>query len=155
MNQARSTTSRTVTRPEPVQVAAAMFGIVFLVAGILGFIPGITTDYDRMTLAGSVSGARLLGLFSVSILHNVVHLVFGAAGLPMARTPHGPRMFLIYAGVVYLALWIYGLMIDQSSSVNFVPVNTADNWLHLGLALSMVTLGVLLGRNCSGASGRT
>ena len=49
-------------------------------------------------------------------------------------------------GVVYLALWIYGLVIDQTSSANVVPVNTADNWLHLVLGAGMVALGLLLAR---------
>jgi hypothetical protein len=44
-------------------------------------------------------------------------------------------------------LWIYGLIIDPTSSANFVPLNTADNWLHLLLAVGMIALGVLLGRS--------
>lgn len=43
-------------------------------------------------------------------------------------------------------LWLYGLVIDHDSAANFVPLNTADNWLHLVLGLGMIGLGVLLTR---------
>lgn len=129
-----------------VQKAALAVALAFLVVGVLGFVPGVTTEYDGMTFGGQQSESLLLGVFQVSILHNIVHLLFGAAGLALARTAVGARGFLIGGGVVYLALWIYGLVIDQSSAANFVPVNTADNWLHLGLGFAMVLLGVVLGR---------
>jgi Domain of unknown function (DUF4383) len=45
--------------------------------------------------------------------------------------------------VVYLVLWVYGLVVDQASDANFVPLNTADNWLHLVLGVGMIALGVL------------
>jgi len=137
----------TAVRRYPVQLAAMIFGVVFLLIGILGFVPGITTNYDQLSFAGPMSGAMLLGLFAVSILHNIVHLAFGVAGLALARTATGARNYLIVGGVVYATLWIYGLITDPMSSANFVPLNTADNWLHLILAVAMIGLGVLLGRN--------
>jgi hypothetical protein len=139
-------TRATTTARTPVQIAAAVFGVVFLLVGILGFIPGVTTNYDQLAAAGHGSGALLLGVFAVSVLHNIVHLLFGVAGLAMARTPAGARNFLIWGGVVYLVLWLYGLLIDHGSEANFVPVNTADNWLHLVLAVAMIGLGVALTR---------
>jgi hypothetical protein len=69
--------------------------VVFLLVGIAGFIPGITTNYDQMTFAGHHSGAHLLGVFQVSILHNIVHLLFGVAGLAMARRADTARLYLI------------------------------------------------------------
>jgi hypothetical protein len=130
-----------------VQTAALAVGAVFVLVGILGFIPGITTNYDQLMVAGHESGALLLGLFQVSILHNLVHLAFGAAGIAMARTAAGARNYLIFGGVVYAVLWLYGLLIDPTSAANFVPLNTADNWLHFVLAVGMIALGVLLGRD--------
>jgi hypothetical protein len=83
-------------------------------------------------------------VFAVSILHNIVHLLFGIAGLALARTPAGARNYLIGGGIIYLVLWIYGLVIDHDSGANFVPVNNADNWLHLVLAVGMIGLGIAL-----------
>ncbi|MEU0336749.1 DUF4383 domain-containing protein [Streptomyces sp. NPDC006193] len=142
----------TTTRPtrsyrRPVQVAASVVGLIFLLVGILGFIPGITTHYGTMEFAAHHSQAKLLGLFQVSILHNLVHLLFGVAGLALARTASGARTYLLAGGAIYLVLWLYGLLIDRNSAANFVPVNTADNWLHLLLGLGMIALGVLLTRD--------
>jgi hypothetical protein len=128
------------------QKAATAVAAVFLLVGILGFIPGITTNYSAMQFAGHESDALLLGIFEVSILHNIVHLLFGIAGLAMARTWSGARSFLIGGGIVYLVLWLYGLLINQESAANFVPLNTADNWLHFVLGAGMLALGFLLGR---------
>jgi len=130
----------------PVQKSALAVGAVFLVVGLLGFVPGITSNYDQLTFAGHHSDAALLGIFNVSVLHNLVHLAFGVAGIVLARTFNNARSYLIGGGVVYLLLFIYGLVINHDSSANFVPVNDADNWLHLGLAIAMIALGAALGR---------
>jgi hypothetical protein len=130
----------------PLQKAALVTGAVFLLVGIAGFIPGVTTDYDTLLFAGHNSDAKLLGVFEVSILHNLVHVAFGVAGLLLARSFAGARGFLIGGGVVYLVLWLYGLLIDADSDANFVPLNDADNWLHLFLAAGMIGLGLALGR---------
>jgi hypothetical protein len=131
----------------PIQLAALVVGVVFLLVGVLGFIPGVTTNFGEMAFAGHQSDALLLGVFQVSVLHNIVHLLFGVAGLAMARTATAARDFLIYGGVIYAVLWVYGLVIDHDSAANFVPVNTADNWLHLVLAVGMIALGFLVGRD--------
>jgi hypothetical protein len=123
-------------------LAAAAVAAVFLLVGILGFIPGITSDYDSMSFGGHMSGAELLGIFQVSILHNIVHLLFGVVGLALARRTPGAVNYLLGGGVIYLVLWIYGLVVSKSSDANFVPLNTADDWLHFVLGLGMVGLGI-------------
>jgi hypothetical protein len=129
-------------RGRTVRLAATAVAAVFLLVGILGFIPGITTDYDSMSFGGHMSGAELLGIFQVSILHNIVHLLFGVVGLALARSTPGAVNYLLGGGVVYLVLWIYGLIVSKTSDANFVPVNTADDWLHFVLGLGMLGLGI-------------
>src|SRR5690606_30286113 len=90
------------------QRAALWIGVIFLLIGIAGFIPGVTTNYDQMAFAGAESEALLLGIFQVSILHNIVHLLFGVWGLAAARSFSGSRMFLIGGGLIYGLLWVYG-----------------------------------------------
>jgi len=126
------------------QKAALATGALFLLVGVLGFIPGITSNYEALGMAGHGSAALLLGLFQVSILHNIVHAAFGAAGLLLARTHQQARSFLIYGGVLYLVLWLYGLLVGDQTPANFVPVNGADNWLHLALGMGMIILAILL-----------
>ena len=129
-----------------VQKAALAVGIVFLAVGVLGFIPGITTNYSALAIYSHHSDALLLGIFQVSILHNIVHLLFGVAGFLLARTVSGARNYLVWGGVIYLVLFIYGLIVGQRSAANFVPVNTADDFLHLVLGVGMIALGLALTR---------
>jgi hypothetical protein len=129
----------------PVQSLAALVGVVFLLVGVLGFVPGITTHYGDLSFAGHGSGAKLLGIFQVSILHNIVHLLFGVVGLVLAKTADGARTFLLGGGAVYLLLWIIGL----AGAGDWIPVNTADNWLHFGLGVGMILLGLAAGRGRS------
>ena len=127
------------------QTAALLTGAVFLLVGVLGFIPGITTNAPG-DFAGKDSDAELLGIFQVSILHNLVHLLFGIAGIAMSRSWDGARTFLIGGGVIYLLLWLYGLFVGREDDANFVPMNTADDWLHFVLGVGMIAAGVLLSR---------
>jgi len=136
-------------RRTPVQIAALLVGAVFVLVGVLGFIPGVTTNFDQLTFAGHQSEAALLGIFNVSVLHNIVHLLFGIAGVLAARTFTAARTYLIIGGIIYLALFLYGMVIDHNTAANFVPVNTADNYLHLVLGIGMVALGALLGRRAA------
>ncbi|MCD5343922.1 DUF4383 domain-containing protein [Pseudarthrobacter sp. NPDC092184] len=148
-----SSDGRTLGRTT-IQTAALAVGAVFLLVGVLGFIPGITTNYETLGFAGHESEALLLGIFQVSILHNIVHLLFGVAGIAMARSAAQSRNYLIGGGAVYLVLWIYGLLIGKDTAANFVPVNTADDWLHFVLGVAMIGLGVALSRGTA-RTGRT
>lgn len=140
------TRGRTGMQHQPVQVAAGLVAATFILVGIAGFIPGITTNADDLAWAGPDHDGpmpELLGIFHVSVLHNLVHLAFGV-GLLMARTPRGAQTFLIGGGLIYAAVLVYGVAIDRTSDANFIPVDNADNWLHAGLAVAMIGLGLLL-----------
>ena len=107
-----------------------------------------------MTFAGHMSGAMELGVFRVSVLHNIVHLLYGVAGLALARTHRTARSYLLAGGAVYGVLWVYGLAVGMGSRANFVPLNTADNWLHLALAVTMIAAGLLTRRRLTTARTR-
>ena len=127
----------------PVENIARLVGVVFLLVGVAGFIPGITTNlYDGLEFAGNDGNAELLGIFKVSILHNIVHGLFGIAGLALAKTASGARTFLVGGGAIYIVLWLLGLL----GGADWIPSNTADDWLHLVLGLGMIGAGVVLTR---------
>jgi hypothetical protein len=127
----------------PVQTVARLVGIVFLLVGIAGFIPGITTNlYEGLEFAGDDGNAELLGLFQVSVLHNIVHALFGV-GILMAATPEGARTFLLGSGAIYVVLFLLGIL----GGGDWVPLNDADDWLHLGLAVGLIALGLLTTRD--------
>jgi uncharacterized membrane protein YiaA len=141
-----------------VRKVAAAVGAVFLLVGILGFIPGITSHYSQLSFAGYESEALLLGVFQVSVFHNLVHLAFGVAGLAMARSTRLANLYLVGGGIIYLVLWLYGLIVDKTSDANFIPVNSADSWLHFVLGAGMVAAGLFLAsrqrQDSIGESGR-
>ena len=145
--------TRTTPVRSPIRTAALAVSVVFLLVGLAGFIPGLTTNYSEMTFAGHHSDAHLLGVFQVSVLHNIVHLLFGVAGLAVAARARASRNYLIWGGVIYLVLFIYGLFAVGVPDANFVPVNGADNWLHLVLGIGMLALGLLVDRNRNRTSG--
>ncbi len=128
-----------------VQGAALIMGGVLLVIGGLGFLPGITSDLDQIAWFGQHSGARLFGTFAVSVVLNIVHLVLGAAGFYFARTYAGARAYLLAGGVLYLGLWLYGVLVEFGSDAHVIPLNSATNLLHLGLGAVMALLAVTLG----------
>ena len=133
----------------PVQNTARLVGIIFLLVGVAGFIPGITTNlYDGLEFAGDDGNAEVLGLFEVSVLHNIVHGLFGIAGLALAATASGARTYLIGGGAIYIALFLLGIV----GGGDWIPVNNADNWLHLVLGAGMIGLGVLTTRESRVAS---
>jgi len=138
------TTDRGGVARTPIQRAAGVVGATFLLVGIAGFIPGVTENLSDIEMVGHESPAELLGLFRVNVLHNVVHLLFGLVGLWAARRVDLSKAFLVGGGLTYLALWLYGVVIDLDTDANFVSLNTADNWLHLVLGAGMVLLGLVV-----------
>jgi hypothetical protein len=120
------------------QTLALLFGLAFLAVGVLGFIPGVTTDLGDIEFAGKDSPSELFGIFQVSILHNIVHLLFGIAGIALSRTTPNALMYLLYAGVIYVVLFVYGLFVGSGDDANFIPINNADDWLHLVLAVGLL-----------------
>jgi uncharacterized protein YacL len=115
--------------------AAMVVGIVFLVIGVAGFIPGITT-------AGSDGMKQLLGLFMVDGVHNAVHLLSGAFFLAMSGQERLARLAFQIMAVVYGLVTIIGFIVGSGGEVlGLIPVNTADNILHLVLTLAFLYFG--------------
>jgi len=132
-----------------IQIATIAVSVTFILVGILGFVPGLTKNFSGtggMGFSGLNSHAELFGVFRVSVFHNGVHLLLGWAGMIASFKPNWGRVFLIVGGAAYLVLCVYGFVIDQGTDANFVPINTADNWLHLVLGVGMILLGALIGR---------
>lgn len=130
-----------------VQIVALLFALSILLIAVFGFIPGITMQYGDMSFAGDDSRAQLFGAFQVSVLLNLVHLLIGIAGIPMAQTWEGARTFLIGGGILFVGLWLLGVL----GGADWIPTNSADNWLHAGVGVAMIALGVVF---ATGRGGR-
>ncbi|HEX6642757.1 MAG TPA: DUF4383 domain-containing protein, partial [Thermoanaerobaculia bacterium] len=117
-----------------VQRAAQIFGIVFLLVGIAGFfVTGLSMEADPE------HAPRLLGLFPVNALHNVVHLLFGVWGLVASRTFEGSRTYGRVGGVVYLLLALLGFV--SPDMFGLVPIGDHDIWLHAVLGIALAAVG--------------
>jgi Domain of unknown function (DUF4383) len=120
-----------------VKTAAVLFGIVFILIGILGFVPGITTN------------EMLLGIFHVNAAHNVVHLLSGAVALFAGMTSFGAsRMYFRIFGVIYGLVAILGLMNmgQHTMLLGLISNNDADTFLHIAIAAVSLLLGFMPAR---------
>ncbi len=116
-----------------VRALAVLGGAVFVLLGVLGFVPGVTTHYGDLRVAGRGSHAQLFGVFRVSILLDLVHVVVGAAGIAVGRARSLARASLV--------VWLIGV----SAAGAWLSLDTADNWLHFLFAGTLLGLAVLVG----------
>ncbi len=132
-----STPNRTRSGRHPAQYLALLVGLAFTVAGVAGFfVTGFEDWFDRNT------GETLLGL-EINPLHNVVHLVIGLGGLALWWTLSGARTYGLLLFLGYGATFVYGLFAVENRDINFLSLNSADNWFHLGSAIVGLVIAVL------------
>src|SRR5438477_1917911 len=113
-----------------VKTAAILFGLVFLVVGILGFVPAAT------------SNEMLLGIFHVNLAHNIVHLASGAVFLLCGMAGAGAsRTFFRIFGIVYALVAAAGFYYGDQPILGLISNNMPVVWLHVGLAVVMLFLG--------------
>jgi hypothetical protein len=109
---------------------ATIFGIVFLLVGILGFVPGVTDD------------GHLLGIFHVNTAHNIVHILSGVIALIAGATSaRAAQNYFRVFGLVYGLVAVLGFMGGEQPVLGIIANNAADNWLHVAIALVALTLG--------------
>lgn len=116
-----------------VQRVARAFGIVFILVAILGFFASRGSMEADPALA-----PKLLGLFPVNLLHNLVHLAFGLWGVTAARSWGGAKSYCTWAGTIYVVLALLGFVIP--STFGLIPIGGNDIWLHA--LIGVVLLGV-------------
>jgi hypothetical protein len=85
-------------------------------------------------------------VFSVSLLHNMFHLLLAVCGLRFARTAHTARRYLLVAGAVFLLVALYGFLLTERGIADVLPINRADDWLHLAAGVALIALAPLPAR---------
>ncbi|MDQ4119927.1 MAG: DUF4383 domain-containing protein [Acidobacteriota bacterium] len=134
-----------------IKTFALIFGIVYLLVGILGFVPGI----NNMDAAGlepvsvHMSHGRLLGLFPVNAMHNIVHILIGVWGILASRSIGGARVYAQGLAIIYGLLTILGLIPATDTLFGLAPIYGHDVWLHAGTALIAAYFG-FVARNSDG-----
>lgn len=108
---------------------ALIYGLVFLLVGIAGFIPGLAQPAGE-----GMSHGMLLGLFPVNAVHNLVHIGFGIWGLAAYRSLTGARLYARVVAVIYAVLAVMGLIPGLQTLFGLVPLYGHNIWLHAVLA---------------------
>jgi hypothetical protein len=112
---------------------AKIFGVVFILFGILGFIPGITTDQGM-----------LLGIFHVNALHNLFHIISGAVAYGVSRkSTRASKLYFQIFGIIYGVIAFLGFGKGDQDLFGCIANNRADAWLHLVIAIVALYLGFL------------
>jgi Domain of unknown function (DUF4383) len=112
-----------------------LFGIVFLVVGILGFVPGISPP-------GADGMPMLLNIFMVNTVHSIVHIASGVVFLLASMSGAGAaRLWFQIFGAVYALVAILGFMTPNGMLLGLISNNPADTWLHVVLAVAMLAIG--------------
>jgi hypothetical protein len=123
------------------QTFARIYGIVFLIVGVGGFIPGLTQPHDHPNVTMQAGSGMELGLFPVNALHNIVHILFGAWGLFAARTIDAARGYARVVAIAYGVLTLMGLIPATNTTFGLVPIYGHDVWLHALLAVVAAYFG--------------
>jgi hypothetical protein len=114
-----------------IQKLAWVFGIVLTLVGVLGFVPGVTTDM------------MLLGIFHVDMLHSIIHIVSGLAALAAAWGMYSSRLYFQVFGVVYALVAVVGF-VQGDTVLGLIGVNMADNLLHVVIAALALYAGFMV-----------
>ena len=122
-------------RYTPAQLYSLVFGATLLLVGILGFIAE-----SAFNTGSDLDGSNFI-LFEVNGWHNLVHLASGLLGLALWRSVSGARSFALGFGAVYLIVTLWGF-IDGNDVLGLIPINGADNVLHLAISLLGIGAGL-------------
>lgn len=124
---------------------ALIFGVVFVLVGIAGFVPPLVTAVHEQhpPLAVETGYGLLLGLFPVNLLHNLVHVLFGLWGLIGSRSIAASRFYARSVALIYAVLSVAGLLPGLHTLFGLTPLFGNDVWLHALLALVAAYFGWL------------
>lgn len=125
---------------------AMVMGVIFLLVGVLGFVPPLLTqpaahEGHAMPLRVNAFEGYLLGLFHVNILHSLVHVLFGVMGVLMARSFDSARLYARIVAVSYALLAVMGLIPALNTLFGLVPIHGHDVWLHAVIAAAAAYFG--------------
>lgn len=116
---------------------AFTYGYLFSLLGIAGFLPALKSEHEHPDLLVTAEAGLVLGLFAVNVLHNFVHLVFGAWGIVAHRNAAAARVYARSVAAVYTVLAVMGLISIGNLHAAFgaIPLYGHDVWLHALLAI--------------------
>ncbi len=128
---------------KPVRAFAAFMGVIYVFVGIVGFIPALrgAPPADAPALSVTAQYGYLLGLFPINLVHNLVHILIGVAGLACFRRTDTAIAYCRGLAILYLVLAIMGLFPVLRTTFMLIPLFGHDIWLHAGTALLAAFFG--------------
>ncbi len=131
----------------PTQYFALIIGIVYVLVGVMGFIPGLVTapatSADAAYLGFTPGYGDLLGLFPINVLHNIVHLLVGGLGIFASLSLDSSRLYSGVLSLFYAALAVMGLFLPTQTTLGFIPIFGNDVWLHASTAAIAAYFGFI------------
>ncbi len=119
-----------------------VLGIIFLLIGIAGFVPGLLqTPEPAADVEVTQSFGRLMGLFPVNALHNLVHIIFGIWGIAAYRSYTGARGYSKAVAIIYAVLAVMGIIPGLNTTFGLIPLYGHDIWLHAVIAIAAAYFG--------------
>ena len=119
-----------------------VLGIIFLLIGIAGFVPGLLqTPEPAADVEVTQSFGRLMGLFPVNALHNLVHIIFGIWGIAAYRSYTGARGYSKAVAIIYAVLAVMGIIPGLNTTFGLIPLYGHDIWLHTVIAIAAAYFG--------------
>jgi hypothetical protein len=128
-----------------VQTFALIAGIVFVLIGVAGFVPGLVAPHSTVEHELSIGqgAGDLFGLFAVNVVHNIVHIAFGVWGLLAYRNIDAAIVYARSVAIVYAVFVIMGLVPRLDTVFGLVPLYGNDVWLHGLIAAAAAYFGFL------------
>ena len=122
---------------------ASLAGLVYLVIGIFGFLPGLThaPPAGAPHLTFETNYSYLFGLFPVNLLHNIFHIAIGVWGFLASSSLGASRTFACGVAILYGVLTLMGLFPGLNTTFGLLPLFGHDVWIHAGTALVAAYFG--------------
>ncbi|ALG06299.1 DUF4383 domain-containing protein [Kibdelosporangium phytohabitans] len=126
----------------PIQTEAAVIGAVLVMAGIAGFLPGSGTSHGFQETGSDIVP---LGGVPATAVPYLLRIAVGVAGIVLARSARGAKLFLVGGGLIFLTLWLYSIACGDNGPVDLLRFHSAHDWLHVVFGVVMTSMGVTLG----------
>ena len=131
---------------------ALIFGIMYLIVGIAGFIPGLMTHNNMPDMAVNTLSGRLFGLFPVNLLHTLIHLLIGLWGILVWRSFMASRIYAQSVAVIFAVLTVLGIIPGLNTLFGLIPLFGHDVWLHLITTIIAAYFGFSTARGAVGTT---